>query len=260
MVYPSQVVYQLALVEPDQIDDNGPMPSLHPSGVNHLALSTTNMKAQLEFWCDVLGCPLKALYWMHGVPDAIHGFVELAADSYVAFVQHPQNPDSIEWGVTHAGNAASPVAGGAMQHVALHMDDLDGVLAMRDRIRNRGVQVLGPIDHGMVQSIYFAGPEGLSLEISCGAGIDEEAWIDPEVRDLCGISIDEVEAMKHPAPYERPSTAVAQPALDPRKPSLHYPGALLDVVMSMSDADVLERFSITEPPVDVTTAVDDAGA
>ena len=43
------------------------MTTLKPTGVNHLALSTTDMKRQLTFWCDVLGLPLKALYWMHGV-------------------------------------------------------------------------------------------------------------------------------------------------------------------------------------------------
>ena len=56
------------------------MTTLHPRGVNHLALSTTDMKRQLTFWCDVLGVPLKALYWMHGVEGAYHGFVELAPD------------------------------------------------------------------------------------------------------------------------------------------------------------------------------------
>ena len=62
--------------------------TLHPRGVNHLALGTRDMKGQLEFWCDVLGCPLRALYYMHGVDGAFHGFVELAPESYVAFVQH----------------------------------------------------------------------------------------------------------------------------------------------------------------------------
>ena len=78
------------------------MTALHPNGVNHLALSTRDMKGQLEFWCDVLGLPLKALYWMHGVDGTYHGFVELAPDSYVAFVQHPDNAKDIELGVTHA--------------------------------------------------------------------------------------------------------------------------------------------------------------
>src|SRR5271170_6800951 len=66
--------------------------TLHPRGVNHLALSTRDMKGQLEFWCDVLGCPLRALYYMHGVDGAFHGFVELAPESYVAFVSTPTIP------------------------------------------------------------------------------------------------------------------------------------------------------------------------
>ena len=79
-------------------------PDLHPRGVNHLAISTTEMKGQLTFWAEVLGCPTKALYWMHGVDNTFHGFVELSSESYVAFVQHPDNRSEIEYGVTHAGN------------------------------------------------------------------------------------------------------------------------------------------------------------
>ncbi|MDX2379005.1 MAG: VOC family protein [Acidimicrobiia bacterium] len=226
-------------------------PDLHPKGVNHLALSTSDMKGQLEFWCDVLGCPLKALYWMHGVDNTFHGFVELAPDSYVAFVQHPDNATEIEYGITHAGNAGAPVTRGAMQHVALHVDQLDDVLAMRDRIRSRGVQVMGPIDHGMIQSIYFAGPEGLSLEVCTGSDIDARAWIDPEVQGLCGIGADEVEAMKAPALYDRPGESVPQPPPDSGRPRMNFPPGVLDAIMSTSDADMWERASETVPPVAV---------
>ena len=225
-----------------------PPPDLHPRGVNHLAISTADMKAQLSFWGDVLGCPTKALYWMHGVPNTFHGFVELAPESYVAFVQHPDNPIEIEWGVSHAGNAGAPVTAGATQHVALHVDTIDDLLTMRDRIRSRGVQVLGPIDHGFVQSIYFGGPEGLSLEVTCGSGIDERQWIDPEVQALCGISDDEVTALVEPAPYTRPAEPVAQPAFDAGVPHMH-PAGDYERVMAIPDADVWKRFSETTPPV-----------
>ncbi|MEL6891160.1 MAG: VOC family protein, partial [Actinomycetota bacterium] len=164
-----------------------PRPDLRPNGVNHLALSTRDMKSQLQFWGDVLGCPTKALYWMHGVENTFHGFVELAPDSYVAFVQTENNPTEPIWGVTHSGNAGDPVTAGTMQHVAFNVDSLDELLTMRDRIRSRGIQVMGPIDHGMIQSIYFAGPEHLSLEIAVGRAIDAEQWVDPDVQGLCGI-------------------------------------------------------------------------
>ena len=225
---------------------------LHPRGVNHLALSTTDMKRQLSFWCDALGLPLKALYWMHGVEGAYHGFVELSPECYIAFVQHPDNAKEIEFGVSHANGPGGDVRGGTMQHLAMHVDTFDEVLAMRDRLRSRGLQVLGPIDHGFVQSIYFEGPEGLNLEISCGADIDERAWIDPEVTGLCGITDDELEAMKRPAAFERPSEPVAQPTEPhPENQRARHDPARYAMLAGLDAAFVWDRFSETEPPVDV---------
>ncbi|MDE0136047.1 MAG: VOC family protein [Acidimicrobiaceae bacterium] len=224
------------------------MTALHPNGVNHLALSTRDMKGQLAFWCDVLGLPLKALYWMHGVDGTYHGFVELAPDSYVAFVQHPDNAKDIELGVTHAGGPGEPVTAGTMQHVAFNVDTFEDLMALRDRIRDRGVQVFGPIDHGFIQSIYFAGPEGLALEVACGSAIPVEQWVDPEVQDLCGISAAELEALKYPAEYSRPVEPVAQPAGDTGMPRL-LPEDHYDMVMSLPDQVVWDRMSETTPPV-----------
>ena len=58
-------------------------------------------------------------------------------------------------------------------------------MAMQNRLRAKGVPVVGPKDHGFCKSIYFAGPENLSLELSYSTEpINAEAWIDPEVVDL----------------------------------------------------------------------------
>ena len=57
------------------------------NGIHHLAIATKDIKAQIEFFTDVLGAELVALYWMHGVDGAWHGFVKLHDTSYVAFVQ-----------------------------------------------------------------------------------------------------------------------------------------------------------------------------
>jgi catechol 2,3-dioxygenase-like lactoylglutathione lyase family enzyme len=228
------------------------MATLHPRGVNHLALSTTDMKRQLTFWCDALGLPLKALYWMHGVQGAYHGFVELAPDSYIAFVQHPDNAKDVEYGVSHADSAAGAIRGGTMQHVALHVDTMDDLLALRDRLRSKGVQVLGPIDHGFIQSMYFDGPEGLNLEISCGAAIDARAWIDPEVTGLCGITADELDALLHPAPFEPGPTPVAQPT-QPHPDNVRaerHPDRIARL-MALDDQLVWDRFSETTPPAEI---------
>ena len=226
-----------------------PARDLHPNGVNHLALSTADMKAQLTFFADVLGCPTRALYWMHGVANTFHGFVELSGDSYIAFVQAPGNPTEPQWGVTHSGNAGNPVTAGTMQHVAFNVDTIDELLTMRDRIRSHGIQVMGPLDHGMIQSIYFAGPEHLSLEVCVGRDIDERQWIDPEVQGLCGISDDELARLTKPAGFDRPDEAVAQPPYDPSTPNLRYPDAVREAIMGMPDADLWNNLSESTPPV-----------
>lgn len=231
---------------------DGPIrPDLRPNGVNHLAIATVDMKAQLTYWAEVLGCPTRALYWMHGVADTFHGFVELSEESYIAFVQHPDNPSVIEYGTTHAGNPGAPVTAGATQHIALNVDTLDDVLAMRDRIRSNGVQVMGPIDHGFCKSIYFAGPEGLSLEVCCGRAIDERQWIDPEVQDLCGISADELAELTSPSPLTVGDTAVPQPHATSGMPEMDYPPEVRDLMMSMDDAAVWRDASEPTPPVSI---------
>lgn len=226
------------------------------NGVHHLAISTGNMREQLEFFTDVLGAELKALYWMHGVPDTWHGFVKLNDSSYVAFVQGPRTP-SIEpvMGVSHSGNAADPTAPGTMQHVAFNVDTLDDLLAIRDRIRDRGINVFGPLDHGMCHSIYFAGPEHLALEVATSAvPIDERAWIDPEVVAMAGIDAELLERLKHPAAYTGEGGAVQNPPVDFTKPQLNMPEPVLKAIMAMPDADVTAKLSESTPPVQVTAA------
>src|SRR5215470_2056549 len=138
-----------------------------PNGVHHLAICTKDIKGQIEFFTQVVGMELVALYWMHGVPETIHGFLRLNDRCSIAFVQGPQMAD-IEpvLGVSHAGSAAGPVAPGAMQHVALNVDSEAELLALRDRLRSNGYWVMGPIDHGMCKSMYLSAPEGIVLEFA----------------------------------------------------------------------------------------------
>ena len=62
------------------------------NGIHHLAVATADIKRQIEFFTDVMGMELVALYWMHGVEGAWHGFLKLNDSSYLAFVQTPDIP------------------------------------------------------------------------------------------------------------------------------------------------------------------------
>lgn len=228
--------------------------ALHPNGINHLAIATRDIKAQIAFFTDVLGGELKALYWMHGVANTFHGFVELSPTCYIAFQQHPDNKAEQIIGVTHAGNAGGQVTGGTMQHLALNVADLDELLAMRDRIRSHGIPVIGPMDHGMCQSMYFAGPEGLALEIACGGAIDERAWIDPEVQALAGISADEAARFTQPATFDRPAAPVAQPPVVADKPHPLYPPGVFEKMAATPD-EAMWHAVTNRPPIDITADV-----
>lgn len=221
------------------------------NGVHHLAVSTADMVTQIEFFTDVLGSELVGLFWMHGVPGAKHAFLRLNDYSYLSFVDLPANHD-VEpvLGVSHAGNGGGPSAPGTTQHLAFRVDTLDDLVAMRDRIRSRGVNVMGYIDHGICQSIYFAGPEGLALEVATSAEvINERAWIDPEVLATYGITDDDLQRFVAPAPYEGSGGEVPQPPIDPTKPHLDYPADVYEKMMATPDEAILEFASFAEPPV-----------
>ena len=223
------------------------------NGVHHLAISTADIKAQIEFFSDVLGAELVALFWMHGVPGGWHGFCRLNDFCSVAFVQLAKNADiEPEIGVTHAGSGAGSSAPGTMQHVAFKVDTHDELLEIRDRIRSKGVNVIGHIDHGMCESIYFGGPEGLVLEVATSAAaLNPEAWIDPEVVELAGITPDELERFKAPAAYAGEGGTVPQPPMDPAKPHLDYPPKRYEQVLALSDEELTSLSSYAEPPVKV---------
>src|SRR5262245_43858368 len=219
------------------------------NGVHQLPIATRDMKGQIEFFTQVVGMELVALYWMHGVPETMHGFLRLNDRSSIAFVQGPQMAH-IEpvLGVSHAGSAASPVAPGAMQHVALNVDSEAELLALRDRIRSHGYWVMGPIDHGMCKSIYLAAPEGIVLEFATSSGpIDADRWIDPDVVRVCGIDARELVRYRHPEAFDSRSGAV--PQTDHRAhPTLDFPPGV-DSILTMSDEAIAEMLDFPTPPV-----------
>ena len=227
--------------------------SIKPNALHHLALSTGDIKGQIEFFSDVLGMELIALYWMHGAEKTVHGFLKLNDKCAVAFVQTPDNRNIGRIiGVTHPGTALNSSAPGTMQHLALNVDSELDLLNMRDSIRSRGINVVGPMDHGFCKSIYFAGPEDLSLEVSTYTGeLNPDAWIDPEVMDFTGVTKADVERFVKPAVYAGEGGAVAQPVYDPEKPHPHFPQDMYQNILSMPDAVFTEVTREAEPPVKV---------
>ncbi len=226
------------------------MRAQQPNGIHHVAIMSANMKEQLTFFTQVMGFPLVGLFEMHGVPGGRHAFLKMDEDSFFSVVELAgiaEIPSTL--GITHAGTGAGKCAAGTMQHLAFRVADEDGLIAMRDRIRSHGVPAIGPIGHGFCKSIYFAGPEGLTLEVSYAVSeVDPARWVDPKMLAECGISADEAQAMLAPPPCTADSP-VPNPAIDPAKPQLAYPPETLKAILAAPDAAITMQGSYDEPPV-----------
>ena len=221
------------------------------NGIHHIAVMSGDIKKHIEFFSDVLGCRLSALFDMHGVPGGLHAFMHMNDHSYFSIVQLPGVDDiPIELGKTHSGTGAAPSAPGTMQHLAFNVDSEEDMLAIRDRIRTKGVNVIGPLDHGMCKSIYFGGPDQMTLEVATSAGpLEEDLWIDPAALEKAGISDAEAEKYRAPDPYAGEGGKVAQPPYDPAKPHQAYPDAMYQQMLKTPDEVITKMGSYAEPPV-----------
>lgn len=219
-------------------------------GLHHLAITTGDMKAQIEYFTDKLGMELQALYWMHGVENTFHAFLRLNDESSIAFVHNPEIakiPSKL--GETHAGNAGSNCAPGTMQHLAFKVGNDRQLHAMRDRLRSKGVPVMGPIEHGLCKSIYFAGLENITLELSFSTEpINNQEWVDPEVVELLGITEEELQSYKNPASFQDQGGKVAQPGVDAAGPHMTYEKEAYQRILDTPDETFLNSV-LSEPPV-----------
>lgn len=138
-------------------------------GVHHLALTTDDMKATVEFYVRILGMPL-----VHAmkVPPGLgtgpknrgnppyeeirHYFFDMGNDSLMAFFEIPKGEEP----------QTNRNAIGGMQHVALAVtkDRFDDIL---DRLARHEIPNSGPIEQlpGMF-GVYFYDPNGIRLEFA----------------------------------------------------------------------------------------------
>lgn len=226
--------------------------NVKPNGLHHLAITTSSTHAQIKFFVEVLGCELEALYWMHNQGDnrVFHSFLRLNKTAWISFVEYVGLVIAPIEGVSHAKSSMHPSAAGTMHHLALNVNSLDELISMRDRIRTHGVHVYGPLHHGFCSSIYFAGPEGLNLEISTTTkALDPKTWIDLEVSELAGISKEQLMRYVSPENYAGEGGFVTQPPIDDlSQPRLKLPDEQYRTIMSMSDEEVSRTMSESTPP------------
>ncbi len=129
--------------------------------LNHVAYRCRDAEETARFYRDILDMKLAHVITQDRVPSTqeyaphAHLFFEMADGSWVAFfdlvdepvVEQEINPD---WA----------------QHLAMEVGSLEALEQARQNLIDSGVDVLGPVDHGFIQSIYFRDPSGHRLELA----------------------------------------------------------------------------------------------
>ena len=130
--------------------------------LHHVAYRCKDAKQTAAFYTEVLGLEYAMALAEDRVPSTgehspyLHVFFRMDDGSYVAFFEVPESPPMDRDRNTPAW----------VQHLALRVKDMKTLMAYKRKLEKRGIEVLGPTDHTICQSIYFFDPSGHRLELA----------------------------------------------------------------------------------------------
>ena len=142
--------------------------------LHHTAYVTHDAAATVAFYTEIMGLPLVSTVIDDRIPSTgdpypyIHIFFEMEDGSTIAFFESLGLPKP------------SPISHPAydiFQHLALDVGTKENVDRWLDHLKSKGIEVVGPTDHGIIYSIYFHDPNNIRLEFT--------ATTDPGWKD-CG--------------------------------------------------------------------------
>ena len=132
-------------------------------GLHHFAWRCRDAQATRHFYEDILGLPLVHVIKKDTVPSTgefcpyVHIFFQMRDGSNIAF---------FDLGDDTAAEP-SPNTPGWVNHIALRVESRAALQAMKARLEQHGIPVIGVVDHdGFIESIYFFDPNGLRLELT----------------------------------------------------------------------------------------------
>ena len=129
------------------------------TGINHLALITSNMDAFLDFYVDVLGATVTLDMREDGMR---HAFVDIGGGAVLHPFELPDNPD---------GHGRAGMFGrGHLDHFAINVPDEDTLQTLRERLVSAGASDGMLTDFGVVRTVFFTDPDGHEVEIAAWAG------------------------------------------------------------------------------------------
>ena len=158
--------------------------------IHHVAYRCNDAKETTTFYKEVLGMDLLLVFAEKKAPSTkeknpyMHIFLDAGMGNILAFFELPDSPK-----MGRDNNTPKWV-----QHIAFEIDDLGELLTAKGNAESMGLEVIGPIDHTLFQSIYFFDPNGHRLELAVNTPIPEKEM--QKLLDLAPTMLDEWDKTK----------------------------------------------------------------
>ena len=138
--------------------------------IHHVAYRCKDAKETVDFYQRVLNMGFVLAIAENEVPSTkepdpyMHVFLDAGMGNVLAFFELP-NSDEM------GRDDNTPIW---VQHIAFEVADLDAILSAKRHIEGQGLEVLGPVNHGIFKSIYFFDPNGHRIELAANVGTPEQ--------------------------------------------------------------------------------------
>lgn len=152
--------------------------------IHHVAYRCRDARETVEFYQRVLNMDFTVAFAEDQVPSTkephpyMHVFLDAGMGNVLAFFELP----------TVADMGRDQNTPPWVQHIAFEVDDYEALLEAKAHVEAQGVEVLGPTNHGIFQSIYFFDPNGHRLELVANTHTDEQIT---ELRRVAPLMLEE---------------------------------------------------------------------
>ena len=138
--------------------------------IHHVAYRCHDAKETVEFYQRVLNMDFQLAIAENEVPSTkepdpyMHVFLDAGMGNVLAFFELPNSPKM-------GRDDQTPIW---VQHIAFEVDSFEALLEAKTHIESQGLDVLGPVNHGIFKSIYFFDPNGHRIELAAHTGTSEQ--------------------------------------------------------------------------------------
>ena len=143
---------------------------MHLKRIHHVAYRCADAKETVEFYQRVLNMDFLIAFAEDRVPSTkepdpyMHVFLDAGMGNVLAFFELPTREPMDRDRNTPAW----------VQHIAFEVADYSALLEAKAHIDGEGIDVLGPVNHGIFQSLYFFDPNGHRLELVANTQTQEQ--------------------------------------------------------------------------------------